>query len=188
MAAAGDAAKEGALRSQLDALAAYDMARVSSDQLEMLRTIIGATPGPPDGKQLRVAVIHHHLRAPSPREELKPFADISNLEQLRAFLRDQGVNVVTHGHKHEHAAQFDHIYDHLGQRDHKALVISGATFGAGAESDAVRLIMIDGLPATPTIGSSQSPCRGPAWSRSGPKRLCDGFGRRLNPLHANQWS
>jgi 3',5'-cyclic AMP phosphodiesterase CpdA len=151
LAAPGDAAREAALRSQLDALATYDMARVSPDQLEALRSIIGGTPPPPDGNQLRIAVIHHHLRAPSLREELKTFVDISNLEQLRSFLRDQGVSVIIHGHKHEHAAQFEHIYDHLGERDHKALVISGATFGAAAESDAVRLIMIDGLPATPTI-------------------------------------
>ena len=151
MAAGGDGAKEAALRSQLDALAMYDMARVSPDQLEVLRAIIDDTPRPADGNQLRLAVIHHHLRAPSLREELKPFADISNLEQLRAFLRDHGVQVVIHGHKHEHAAQFEHIYDHLGERHHKALVISGATFGAAAESDAVRLISVEGLPATPTI-------------------------------------
>jgi 3',5'-cyclic AMP phosphodiesterase CpdA len=151
LAAPGDAAKEAALRSQLDALATYDMARVSPDQLEALRAIIAGTPQPPDGNQLRLAVIHHHLRAPSLREELKPFADISNLEQLRSFLRDHGISVIIHGHKHEHAAQFEHIYDHLGERHHKALVISGATFGVGAESDAVRLISIVGLPATPTI-------------------------------------
>src|SRR4051812_16967572 len=42
---------------------------------------------------------------------------ISNLEQLRSFLRDQGVSVIIHGHKHEHAVQFEHIYDHLGERD-----------------------------------------------------------------------
>lgn len=56
-----------------------------------------------------------------------------------------------HGHKHEHAAQFEHIYDYQGERDHRALVISGATFSAGIESDAARLITLEGLPATPTV-------------------------------------
>jgi hypothetical protein len=41
----------------------------------VLRAIIDDTPRPPDGNQLRIAVIHHHLRAPSLREELKPFTD-----------------------------------------------------------------------------------------------------------------
>jgi 3',5'-cyclic AMP phosphodiesterase CpdA len=149
--AGGDDAKEKSLRSQLDALATYDMARISPEQLEVLRSIIDDTPRPADGTQLRLAVLHHHLRAPSLREELKAFADVSNLEQLRTFLRERGIAVVIHGHKHEHAAQFEHIYDHQGEHDHKTLVISGATFAAGAEADAARLITLEGLPATPTV-------------------------------------
>lgn len=139
------------LRSQLQALARYDMARVSEDQLEALRTVVASTPQPDRGRQLRIAVMHHHLRSPSLREELKPFADMSNLEQVRAFLRGSGIGVVLHGHKHEHAAYFDHIY--AGDTDdmHRLLVISGSTFEVGRETDAVRLITLAGLPHTPEV-------------------------------------
>lgn len=89
------------------------------------------------------------------REELKAFADPSNLEQIRSFLRDQGIAVVIHGHKHEHAAQFEHIYDEIGDRDHRALVISGATFEPGRESDAARLITIKGMPNSPAVTIEQ---------------------------------
>jgi 3',5'-cyclic AMP phosphodiesterase CpdA len=89
--AGGDRAKENAVRTQLESLAMYDMARVSPAQLEVLRAIIEGAPRPGDGGQLRLAVLHHHLRAPTLREEVKTFADISNLEQVRAFLRDHGI-------------------------------------------------------------------------------------------------
>ncbi len=148
--AAGDNEKQEAkIRQQLGDLARYDMARVSSEQLEILRELIKSTPEPSVGRQFRIALLHHHLRAPSLREELKPFADFSNLEQIRSFLRDREIAVVVHGHKHEHAAQFEHVYDQNGDRAHRILVISGATFAPGQESDAVRLITITGMPYCP---------------------------------------
>ena len=110
LAAGGNKEIETELQKQLDALARYDMARVSEPQLEQVRRLVEATPLPEHGRQLRIAVLHHHLRAPSLREEIKAFADLSNLEQVRAFLRDREFDVVVHGHKHEHAAQFDHVY------------------------------------------------------------------------------
>lgn len=149
--AGGDIDKEEKFRQQLDDLARYDMARVSSPQLEILRELIEGTPQPLAGRQLRIAVLHHHLRSPSLREEIKPFADVSNLEQVRGFLRDRGIAVVIHGHKHEHAAQFEHIYDQDGGRDHRTLVISGATIEPGRETDAVRLIKITGMPNNPSV-------------------------------------
>ena len=149
--AAGDTTVAGRLRSQLQSLARYDMARVSEQQLEALRTIVASTPQPDRGRQLRIAVMHHHLRSPTLREELKPFADMSNLEQVRAWLRGSGIDIVVHGHKHEHAAYFDHVY--AGDTDdmHRVLVISGATFEVARETDAVRLITLDGLPHTPEV-------------------------------------
>lgn len=147
----GDATVAAKLRSQLQALARYDMARVSEHQLEALRAIVASTPQPDRGRQLRIAVMHHHLRSPSLREELKPFADMSNLEQVRAFLRGSGIGVVVHGHKHEHAAYFDHIYAGDADDMRRVLVISGATFEVGRETDAVRLITLDGLPHTPEV-------------------------------------
>lgn len=149
--AAGDADVAKKLRSQLQALARYDMARVSEQQLEALRAIVASTPQPDRGRQLRIAVMHHHLRSPSLREELKPFADMSNLEQVRAWLRGSGIGLVVHGHKHEHAAYFDHIYAGDADDMHRVLVISGATFEVGRETDAVRLMTLEGLPHTPEV-------------------------------------
>lgn len=151
LAAGSDTEKESKLRQQLDALARHDMARISEQQLEHIRRLVDRTPQPKQGRQLRIAVLHHHLRAPSLREEIKAFSDISNLEQVRAFLRDRKFDVVIHGHKHEHAAQFDHIYDHGGDGARRLLVVSGATFEAGRETDAVRLLTFEGLPYTPSI-------------------------------------
>jgi hypothetical protein len=156
-AANGDASKEAKLRAQLDELAHYDMARVSGAQLEILRGLVESTSQPAAGRQLRIALLHHHLRAPSLREELKPFADVSNLEQVRSFLRDRGFAVVVHGHKHEQAAQFEHIYDEDGDKDHRTLVISGATFEPGRELDAARLITITGMPNGPAIAIEPVP-------------------------------
>lgn len=53
--------------------------------------------------------------------------------------------------KHEHAAQFEHVYDHGGDTARRLLVVSGATFEAGRETDAVRLLTFGGLPYTPSI-------------------------------------
>jgi 3',5'-cyclic AMP phosphodiesterase CpdA len=139
------------LSSQLDALARYDVARVSEVQLDQLRKLVGATPKPEQGRQLRIGVLHHQLRSPSLREELKPFAEISNLELIRAFLRDREFDVVIHGHKHEHAAQFEHLYDSAGEHERRVLVISGATFDHTRESDAVRLLTFAGLPYIPSV-------------------------------------
>lgn len=149
--AGGDREKEARLRDQLNDLARYDMARVSSQQLEILRGLIETSPRPAGGVPLRIAVLHHHLRAPSLREEVKPFADVSNLEQLRAFLRDRRIAIALHGHKHEQAVQFDHLYDQDGESPHRTLVISGSTFEPGNEADSLRLITIAGLPNSPAV-------------------------------------
>ncbi len=149
--AGADVNKEQKLRNQLEDLAQYDMARISAAQLEAVRGVIASTPRPPKGQQLRIAIMHHHLRAPSLREELKQFPNISNLEQVRSFLRDNEIDVVIHGHKHEHAAQFEHLYNTEDDGQRRVLVISGATFDIGGESDALRLIAINGLPSTATV-------------------------------------
>ncbi|MFJ7440158.1 metallophosphoesterase [Methylorubrum thiocyanatum] len=146
-----DAEGREELRRQLEALVRYDMARVSHDQLEALRAIVAATPQPSDGKQLRIAVMHHHLRAPSLREEVKAFEGISNLEQIRTFLRDSGFAVVVHGHKHEHAIRFETVEGTKDGSGHRVLVLSGATFEPGRENDAARLVTLTGLPNVPQV-------------------------------------
>ena len=65
LAAGSDKEMEADLRKQLDALARYDMARVSEQQLEQVRRLVEATRPPDHEHQLRIAVLHHHLRAPS---------------------------------------------------------------------------------------------------------------------------
>lgn len=160
------------ISGQLADLARYDMARLSDKQLEVLRLLMLATPQA-EHRQLRMAMMHHHLRAPSLREELKPFADISNLEQVRETLRAGGVDVVLHGHKHEHAASYDHAY--LGDRTthHRTLVISGATFEVGRENDVMRLLEVSGLPHVPEVVITPLPltragvpwCAGPSVRR-----------------------
>jgi|GEM_PF-1110401 len=146
-----DAKRRGELRKQLDALARYDMARVSEDQMEAFRSIVASTPQPPSARQLRLATLHHHLRAPSLREEVKAFADFTNLEHLRQALREQDVSVVLHGHKHEHRAQLEHVYAPDSDTAHRMLILSGATFDPGHEQDAARSLVVDGLPFAPEI-------------------------------------
>jgi hypothetical protein len=167
--AAGDAVLADQLRTQLQSLARYDMARVSELQLEALRAIVADTSIPDRGHQLRLAVMHHHLRSPTLREELKLLADISNLEQVRTFLYSSDIEVVVHGHKHEHAMYFDHIYADGNEVAHRALVVSGATFEVRREQDAMRLIIVDGLPHVPmvTIQPLSLPRAGASW-QAGP--------------------
>lgn len=168
--AAGDEAKSKKIREQLQALARYDMARISHAQLEAVRNVVASTPKPRRGSQLRVAVMHHHLRSPTLREEVKAFADFSNLEQIRAFLRDSKFGVVVHGHKHEHAAYYEALGDGTEMSGNRLLVISGATFEAGRENDAMRLITLEGLPHTPRIVINPLPLTmgGVGWSPGPP--------------------
>ena len=168
--AKGDAGRASQLRDQLQSLARYDMARVSERQLETLRAIVADTPASSRGRQLRIAAMHHHLRSPTLREEVKPFADMSNLEQVRAFLRDSGMDVVVHGHKHEQATYFDHIYADEGEEACRTLVVSGATFDVGREKEAMRLLTVEGLPHTPQISIEPLPLprAGAAWQPGPP--------------------
>ncbi|BBB97117.1 MULTISPECIES: thymidylate synthase [Bradyrhizobium] len=168
--AKGDAERASRLRAQLQSLARYDMARVSERQLETLRAIVADTVAPNRGRQLRIVAMHHHLRSPSLREELKPFADMSNLEQVRALLRDSGMDIVVHGHKHEYATYFDHIYGDDGEEARRTLVVSGATFDVGREKEAMRLLTVEGLPHTPqvTLRPLPLPRAGATWQPGPP--------------------
>lgn len=181
-----DDARASKLRDQLQKLTRYDMARVSEHQLEALRSIIRTTPAPTLGRQLKMVMMHHHLRSPTLREELKPFADISNLEQVRALLRASSIDIAIHGHKHEHAVNYDHIYAGSDEEAHRMLVVSGATFEVGRELDAMRLITISGLPHTPevTIEPLPLPRAGIDWQPSPPvvRRLWIQVGKPSDPI------
>lgn len=149
--ATGDAELEKELKSELTKLARYDMARVSPAQLEALRWMLKSLPRAINGKQLRMMALHHHLRAPTHAEEVKPFADISNLEQVRTFIAEQGIQVVLHGHKHAARIHSDVIESTLGKPPHKVLMVAGASFSAQDHSDAMRILNLTGLPWVPQL-------------------------------------
>lgn len=152
-----DAELEKTLRLQLDSLARYDMARVSPEQLEALKVILRDVPRSRNIAQVRIAALHHHLRAPSHREEVKPFADVTNLEQVRTFLQEEHFSVLLHGHKHESKVQYDYIHVSGDRPPHRVLMVAGSTFDAGHEHDAVRVVALEGLPRAPSLNLTAYP-------------------------------
>ena len=86
----------------------YDVARVSEAQLDGLTDILR---GFDTHDLIRIAILHHHLLPVTEDEEVKPFEAFTNLARLRAWLRDHGFHVVLHGHKHQPALTWDHVYD-----------------------------------------------------------------------------
>jgi 3',5'-cyclic AMP phosphodiesterase CpdA len=139
------------LRKGLDDLLHIDMARVSEDQLEYARKMLAASARSHGPHQLRIAVLHHHLHSPGLREEVKAFADLTNLSLVRTFVREQKIDVVIHGHKHESAVQYDYIDDGDGGDLHRALVISGGSLVGGDGGSPVRLLTFQGMPATAEV-------------------------------------
>jgi hypothetical protein len=96
--------------AELKKLRQQDMARVSQRQIDCLRELFvakdidvdrGRDPRP------RIAVLHHQLLPVSTRVEVKPFESLINLGFVRQALREFGVDVVLHGHKHEPAIYWD---------------------------------------------------------------------------------
>ena len=137
------------LSEALEKICKYDVARVSENQLRALKKLAEGTKE----ARIKIAVLHHHLLPTDIREEFKPFADITNLGQLRQVLRELDFHLVVHGHKHVTAAYYDHIYpDKLESAPaHRILTISGGTFGpTGQHPDTpLRLIEIDEAPHAP---------------------------------------
>jgi len=62
------------------------MAGVSEAQMEEFARIVATTSPATGGHQVRIATLHHHLSASSLREDVKAFADFTNLELLRQVL------------------------------------------------------------------------------------------------------
>ncbi|PZQ11846.1 MAG: hypothetical protein DI565_16785 [Ancylobacter novellus] len=139
------------LAEQLADLARYDVARISPRQMEMVRTLISTTRQPTAGRQVRIAVMHHHLRSPGLGEEFRPFAEVSNLEQVRHFLHHRGIAMVVHGHKHEGAVHYDHMDDADGNPTERMLVVSGTALEGRDETNGMRLLVLGGLPGAPSV-------------------------------------
>ncbi|WP_167514766.1 metallophosphoesterase [Mesorhizobium intechi] len=150
-----NAAEQERLSSALNGLRSYDMAHVSDAQLEVMRGVIASAPRPESGPQLRVLLMHHHLRAPGLRVELKAFESISNLEQIRSFIRQAEINLVIHGHKHEHAVHFDHLGGERVEEGRRVAVLSAGAIDDGRDTDAARILAIEGIPYTPTLQSTR---------------------------------
>ncbi len=140
-AVSANAAELAALRK----LRFADATRVPVAQLEALRELLAAvTVGP---IPLRVVALHHHLLPVSAREEVKAFESFTNLGLVRQFLRDQGIAIVLHGHKHTRFTYVDDIssYDAPLDRPSSLRVVSGAAASGGDldRTDLCRLIEID---------------------------------------------
>lgn len=138
-----------ALIRAFEKISTYDAARVSDRQLTVLQDLVKHA----GNVQLRIAVIHHHLLPVDGREELKPFADFTNLGTLRQVLRELGFHVIVHGHKHTKTAYYDHIYSDQGAvgKSHRVLAISGGTFGDSSMwvNNIFQIIEIDDYPHAP---------------------------------------
>lgn len=124
------------LLSQVLRLGAYDIARVSTQQMEAVRTMAqhARTTIGLDKAPLLLSAIHHQILPVNDREELKSFEAISNLGAVREMLRESGMNVLFHGHKHASQNYWD-VQD-AGTADgrasldrHEMMIISGATIG-----------------------------------------------------------
>ncbi|MGA2163944.1 MAG: metallophosphoesterase [Solirubrobacteraceae bacterium] len=145
----GGATASDEIMRQLKKLRQQDIARISRSQVEALGHYFeqaGAPTNPSDDGRLRIAVLHHQLLPLSTREERKAFESIVNLGMLRQLLRDYGIQIVLHGHKHESSLYWDTIGSGDSALDgplHRILVVSSpGRFDVGAPT--MRAIMLEG--------------------------------------------
>jgi 3',5'-cyclic AMP phosphodiesterase CpdA len=142
IASAGDVIK------QLDKLIRHDIARISRPQVMALGHELERASIPPPGEdpRLRVALLHHQLLPLSTREERKAFEGLVSLGMLREFVREHGIHLVLHGHKHESALYWHTIGSadsDLSAPQHRCLVISSpGRFNVGIPT--IRAIMLRG--------------------------------------------
>jgi hypothetical protein len=136
--------------AELDALRKLklaDAARVSGLQLDEIRRMLGTITDTGSRLPLRIAALHHHLLPVSTREEIRGYESLTNLGLIRQFLRDQGIAIVLHGHKHTQFSYVDHIssYQEPNGKAVALRVISGAAAsGSDLERmDVLRLIEIE---------------------------------------------
>jgi hypothetical protein len=132
--------------SALRRLRIADAARVDGKQLEAVRQLLSIATT----KQtvpLRIVVMHHHLLPVSVKEEVKSFESLSNLGLVRQFLRDQGISIVLHGHKHTEFSYMDYISSYSGPQGNPwpVRILSGASASSGdlERNDTVRLIELN---------------------------------------------
>jgi 3',5'-cyclic AMP phosphodiesterase CpdA len=138
----------GEVLKQLEKLIRHDIARISRPQILALGHEIERLniPRADEDPRLRVAVLHHQLLPLSTREERKPFEGLVSLGMLREFVREQGIHLVLHGHKHESALYWHTIGatdSDLNAPQHRCLVISSpGRFNVGIPT--MRAILLEG--------------------------------------------
>lgn len=141
------------VRGIVEELRLFDVPRIAQAHIEKLRRALRDVD--PDRKLVRIAVVHHQILPVSPREELKPFESIINLELLRGFFRDNGFALVLHGHKHEGRTYYDHIAadEQAAPAVRPVLIVSGSTAGGapGRLDDVARVLDLHGGPLAPQV-------------------------------------
>jgi hypothetical protein len=114
---------------ELKGLRTYDMPQVDYRQLEALGERLDALEvgvEADEDPRLRAAALHHPIGVAASRLEIKPFETITNLAEVRSFLRDRGFHLVMHGHKHESHAAWEWLVppgEELGTVPHRVLVL-----------------------------------------------------------------
>lgn len=114
---------------ELKGLRTYDMPQVDYRQLEALGErldALGVGVAADEDPRLRVAALHHPIGVAASRLEIKPFETITNLAEVRSFLRDRGFHLVMHGHKHESHAAWEWLVppgEELSTVPHRVLVL-----------------------------------------------------------------
>jgi 3',5'-cyclic AMP phosphodiesterase CpdA len=154
--AKGDPDVEAKIRRGLRGLIQHDAAHISQRQCEVIRAMFRSLPKPEHGRQLRMVALHHHLRDPSHRLEVKSMANLLTLEIFRDMLAELDIKVVFHGHKHVWRQHFDYVdREQSSVKDpHRVLIMSGGTFTDKSDSPAAGLVRIEGLPWTPLVTTS----------------------------------
>jgi hypothetical protein len=143
---------------ELKGLRTYDMPQVDFRQLEALGKRLdglGIGTDADADPRLRIAALHHPIGVAASRQEIKPFEMITNLAEVRSFLRDRGFHVVLHGHKHESYAGWEWLVppgEELSTVPHRVLVL-GSPGDFKTNRTACRLIEISPEDAKPVPGA-----------------------------------
>ena len=122
---------KGQILKELNSLRAKDVARVSMAQLVGIQRLVKEVKdlcGKHNRVPVLIGVLHHQLLPVSIFEEFKEFESITNLGQLRCAIRELGISVLLHGHKHVEFVYLDEIPKMLPAQDERTypvIVVSG---------------------------------------------------------------
>jgi 3',5'-cyclic AMP phosphodiesterase CpdA len=120
--------------AELERLARKDPGYVPDDYLEHMRTTVRNVPA----TRLKVAVMHHNLTS-VPSEEIDEFNTILNSGRLKTGLREQGFDLVLHGHRHLAYGNRQRLLDAEEQPFQDLLVIGAGTLGCSDDGRFVKI-------------------------------------------------